>query len=297
MDFNSPIAQKIKFIVLRKFPLVKFPSDAIAPSLSNTIAQTDNFETSIKQVVPAREFCSSLEKKSEDEIRSIYEEEKKMKEQEQDELDKEIFFSEKNTLDSDYWAKIGSWTTNEATAISFNLDPRKVKNMMRETRINEPTKFVSEYMSLKEIFDRIFKNNHDYNKYPSCEFIRISKEKTIPFPEDLVEKVNFYNKTQDHATLLKEAESRNNELNDENQKLTQENTKLKTDKSNLQQKLNTAQSYFAALCNDKFASNGKVTIANVESALQRQGLSPSEGTIRTHYNAGSKCLQQKNTNT
>ena len=158
----------------------------------------------------------------------------------------------------DFYAKKAFWTKEEAVALSFDIDPRRIEIISGRLHHNQEGYFKSEfcrkYNELIELVkEGLLHNIISSNVYPedivrnislgywpnvnTLSFISWCKDKDIPFPQELEKLAREYNKSQDDEIDLeakcKELQSKNEELQKENDRLKIIIDELKNDKPNI----------------------------------------------------------------
>lgn len=199
----------IDYLMKRKFPPT---NKMLAAALMGERPPSD--ESYLREI---EEYRVTLEKKTPHEIFSLHSKEceKEIKEGE-DRKEQGYFFNQLNAkADFDYWSKATYWTLEEAIALSFGKDPKKVS--WKTIEQYSTSSLVNAYRNLRELAVRAKNWKKLFDPVYPIIFVKWTKDNDIPFPEQLEELVikragEGKNWEQEYSKLEVEAKEHRNTI-------------------------------------------------------------------------------------
>jgi hypothetical protein len=233
----------IEYLVNAKFPLLTPAIHEIhtkklnpAKSLEVMLRKADG-QGELKPLDEegAKKYRAELEKKSDVEIRQMYDVLWKANQQESlRQKEKMYFFNHQDVLaDFDFWSKMTGWTLEQAIALSFGKDPRKV-SWSKISAYEGISPFVKKYSELRQLALDALWWKRLYDPILPSLYIVWTEQNELSFPAELKELVikrsgKLINWQEEHKKIL--------ELNIENVKIANETIEtLKTKITELETK-------------------------------------------------------------
>ncbi|RVU36698.1 hypothetical protein EOI86_16115 [Hwanghaeella grinnelliae] len=140
-----------------------------------------------KLLADVQSYREELDELSEDQLRALYEEERKKKIAEEEQ---ERFYNQPSAdADFDYWTKMPHWTLDEAVALSFGKSPKVVNKNSLSKFHGSTASFVKEYEKTLELAQRAIPWKKLFDPVMPSLFIKWAKDTDVPLPEELVERV------------------------------------------------------------------------------------------------------------
>lgn len=201
----------------------------------------------------------------------------------------------------DFYAKLSEWTLHDAVILSLGYSPEKITDnsiTSYNIKYNNP-EFYKEFerrlkivIAANPILMDCFGRKTPAPSVANCKFVLWAKRIELSLPEELEKRVLRLHNVPHFEGLYNQKCKEIEELKTQLEESRALNQQLKREKSGPQQKLNTAQYYFAGLVDAKFPNN-ESRIPNVVSALERQEIKCSKNTVTRHYNEGKSLRSNK----
>ncbi|PPC86733.1 MAG: hypothetical protein CTY37_05200 [Methylotenera sp.] len=183
---------QIKYLVKRKFPGSSAPPP-INPLSSRSNGGSSVHESYQKPIVDKKAYECELLKKTEAEVKSLYDEEY---EKELNTIQLKTKFEEQSRFfnqpyanaDFVHWSKAAHWTLDEALALSFGKSP-DIVSWDKIKQFNNISAFAKDYEKRRDLALRELPWGKLFDPMLPTIFINWAIDKEIELPNELIEKV------------------------------------------------------------------------------------------------------------
>jgi hypothetical protein len=192
-------AKQFKYLVLQKFPGAKgiIFNQPPSPKSDRSGALLPESREILRKEIAAYE--AELRKMPIGKLRDLYETERKKEQQENvtnaKKAEKNYFFNLPSAkADLDYWSKTAYWTLEEATALTFGKNPRKVSwNTLKDHQFfYDVSPFVQKYWDIRELAIRANAVKQLSDPCLPREYLTWAQRNKIDVPAELIEKIEAH---------------------------------------------------------------------------------------------------------